>query len=103
MLYYQPFSPALIADLNEASRKVTGQLKYPVLHTSNSDTGERFGLQYHEPGCRPVPLDYDKRKTNKDTDRTGLPCCLLPDECDSAPAFTAISCPSCCVSVSDTT
>ncbi|KAK0139494.1 hypothetical protein N1851_023777 [Merluccius polli] len=59
------FDPVLIMDLNVASVKVTGQAKYPVLHVSNRDTGERFGLQYLEPVCRPVPLNWDKHKSQK--------------------------------------
>ncbi|CAL8266066.1 unnamed protein product [Merluccius merluccius] len=59
------FDPVLIMDLNVASVKVTGQSKYPVLHVSNRDTGERFGLQYLEPVCRPVPLNWDKHKSQK--------------------------------------
>ncbi|MEQ2257855.1 hypothetical protein ILYODFUR_039220 [Ilyodon furcidens] len=59
------FDPALIAELNTSSKRVTGQEKYPALQISNRDTGERFGLQYEEPGCRPVPLDWDKHRTLK--------------------------------------
>ncbi|KAJ8278960.1 hypothetical protein COCON_G00060260 [Conger conger] len=46
-----------------------GHVKYPALHISARDTGERFGLQYLEPGCRPVPLDWQKHKVLK----TALP------------------------------
>ena len=59
------FDPVLIADLNRASERVMGAVKYPALHLSGSDTGERFGLQYLEPGCGPVPLDWDKHKSLK--------------------------------------
>nr|XP_055035492.1 uncharacterized protein LOC129423263 [Misgurnus anguillicaudatus] len=59
------FDPALMVELNSVSRKVTGQEKYPALHLSDRDTGERFGLEYTEPGCRPVPLDWDKHRTQK--------------------------------------
>ncbi|XDV45271.1 hypothetical protein PO909_013391 [Leuciscus waleckii] len=59
------FDPVLMMELNRASIKVTGQPKYPALHISSRDTGERFGLQYVEPGCRPVPLDFDKHKSRK--------------------------------------
>ena len=59
------FDPLLMAELNKASEAVTGQLQYPVLRVSQADTGERFGLQYVEPGCRPVPLHWDKRKSQK--------------------------------------
>ncbi|XP_051951405.1 uncharacterized protein LOC127621732 [Xyrauchen texanus] len=48
-----------------ASMKVTGQAKYPALYVSARDTGERFGLHYVEPGCRPVPLDWEKHKSQK--------------------------------------
>ncbi|XP_045898915.1 uncharacterized protein LOC123966864 [Micropterus dolomieu] len=56
------FYPILIADLNTSSLNVTGNAKYPSLQVSNRDTGERFGLQYVEPGCRPVVLNWDKNK-----------------------------------------
>ncbi|XP_076837142.1 uncharacterized protein LOC143482626 isoform X2 [Brachyhypopomus gauderio] len=69
------FDPALIAELNSTSKRVTGQEKYPILHLSNTDTGERFGLEYREPGCRPVPLDWDKHKRQK-RDETAAP--VLP-------------------------
>lgn len=59
------FDPALIAELNSVSMRVTGQEKYPALHLSDRDTGERFGLEYREPGCRPVPLDWDKYRSQK--------------------------------------
>ncbi|ROL53389.1 hypothetical protein DPX16_6989, partial [Anabarilius grahami] len=56
---------ALMVELNSASKRVTEQKKYPVLHLTDRDTGERFGLEYAEPGCRPVPLDWDKHRTQK--------------------------------------
>ncbi|KAG5831803.1 hypothetical protein ANANG_G00283110 [Anguilla anguilla] len=59
------FDPVLVCELNQASEKVMGQFKYPALHITDRDTGERFGLQYLEPGCRPVPLDWQKHKTQK--------------------------------------
>ena len=59
------FDPALLVELNSASKTVTGQDKYLALHLSDRDTGERFGLEYQEPGCRPVPLDWDKHRTQK--------------------------------------
>ncbi|KAK5598372.1 hypothetical protein CRENBAI_013079 [Crenichthys baileyi] len=40
------FDPALIAELNTFSKRVTGQEKYPTLQISNRDTGERFGLEH---------------------------------------------------------
>ncbi|KAK9952765.1 hypothetical protein ABG768_018572 [Culter alburnus] len=52
-------------ELNKLSDVVTGQAKYPALLVSQTDTRERFGLQYVEPGCRPVPLDWDKHKSQK--------------------------------------
>lgn len=54
------FDPVLITELNAASKRVTGKEKYPVLRLSDRDTGERFGLEYIESGCRPVPLDQNK-------------------------------------------
>lgn len=59
------FDPVLIMELNKLSDVVTGQAKYPALLVSQTDTRERFGLQYLEPGCRPVPLDWDKHKSQK--------------------------------------
>lgn len=56
------FDPVLMMNLNSASVRVTGQPKYPAWHTSSRDTGERFGLQYVEPGCHPVPFDFAKHK-----------------------------------------
>ena len=56
------FDPLLIAQLNLASVSVTGRAKYPTLLLSSEDTGERFGLEYVEPGCRPVALDWDMDK-----------------------------------------
>lgn len=43
--------------LNTASKRVTGTDKYLMLHISDQDTGERFGLEHVEPGGRPVQLD----------------------------------------------
>ncbi|XP_056126700.1 uncharacterized protein LOC130104238 [Rhinichthys klamathensis goyatoka] len=68
------FDPALMMELNSASKRVTGQEKYPALHRSDRDTGERFGLEYTEPGCRPVPLDWDKHRTQKRDE----PAALVP-------------------------
>ncbi|XP_058611963.1 uncharacterized protein LOC131527121 [Onychostoma macrolepis] len=59
------FDPVLIMELNKLSDVVTGQAKYPALLVSQTDTSERFGLQYVEPGCRPVPLNWDKHKSQK--------------------------------------
>ncbi|XP_058242028.1 uncharacterized protein LOC131350985 [Hemibagrus wyckioides] len=57
------FDPSLIADLNSASARVSGMPKYPALQVCAKDTGERFGLEYVEPGCRPVVLDWEKHKS----------------------------------------
>ncbi len=59
------FDPLLIAELNTSSLKVTGKATYPSLQVSNRDTGERFGLEYVEPGCRPVGLNWDKNKAQQ--------------------------------------
>ncbi|XP_030613308.1 uncharacterized protein LOC115800199 [Archocentrus centrarchus] len=67
------FDPALVAELNAVSRRVTGQEKYPALHLSDRDTGERFGLEYREPGCRPIPLNWDKHKTLKTDEPAARP------------------------------
>ncbi|XP_054599402.1 uncharacterized protein [Nothobranchius furzeri] len=56
------FDPALVSELNKLSEEVTGKARYPALCVSNADTGERFGLQYLEPGCQPVPLDWNKHR-----------------------------------------
>ncbi|XP_020559477.1 uncharacterized protein LOC110015227 isoform X2 [Oryzias latipes] len=60
------FHPALIVELNKLSKEVTGQAKDPALVLSQADTEERFGLQYVEPGCRPVPLHWDKHESQRD-------------------------------------
>ena len=57
------FDPVLLMQLNVASERVMGQAKYPALQLTHRDTGERFGLQYVEPGCRPVPLDWFKNRS----------------------------------------
>ncbi|XP_049446951.1 uncharacterized protein LOC125897598 [Epinephelus fuscoguttatus] len=62
------FDPLLITQLNTASVRVTGRAKYAALQALNRDTGERFGLQYLEPGCRPVVLDWDKHRTQVNTE-----------------------------------
>ncbi|KAK5612649.1 hypothetical protein CRENBAI_009650 [Crenichthys baileyi] len=59
------FDPTLLSELNKLSAEVTGQFKYPTMHVSNTDTGERVGLQYLEPSCRPVPLDWNKHRSQK--------------------------------------
>ncbi|XP_034419483.1 uncharacterized protein LOC117751652 isoform X1 [Cyclopterus lumpus] len=61
------FDPALMAQLNAVSERVLGHMKYPAFHLSSRDTGEKFGLQYVEPGCRPVPVDWDKHRTKTDS------------------------------------
>ncbi|KAK2861055.1 hypothetical protein Q7C36_005221 [Tachysurus vachellii] len=60
---FQLFDPLLIGDLNTASARVLGMAKYPILQVCTKDTGERFGLEYVEPGCRPVVLDWEKHKS----------------------------------------
>ncbi|XP_056600956.1 uncharacterized protein LOC130418841 [Triplophysa dalaica] len=60
------FDPSLIADLNTTSERVFGMPKYPALLVSSKDSGERFGLDYVEPGCRPVVLDWEKHKSKTD-------------------------------------
>ncbi|KAE8277695.1 hypothetical protein D5F01_LYC24294 [Larimichthys crocea] len=66
------FDPLLITGLNSASKKVTGKEKYPALHISDRDTGERFGLEYREPGCRPVQLDWSKHRVQRKEDSSVL-------------------------------
>ncbi|KAL1276802.1 hypothetical protein QQF64_036425, partial [Cirrhinus molitorella] len=56
-----PSSPSpSTADLEQSTKAVKERLlgmpKYPALRVSNRDTGERFGLEYVEPGCRPVNM-----------------------------------------------
>ncbi|KAJ3583596.1 hypothetical protein NHX12_016641 [Muraenolepis orangiensis] len=76
------FDPELVAELNSASNRVTGQEKYPVLHSSHRDTGEKFGLEYTEAGCRPVPLDWDKHRNQK----RGEPASPVPPSAIQTPA-----------------
>ena len=35
--------PPLVTQLNSTSKRVTWEEKYPILHLSDRDTGERFG------------------------------------------------------------
>ncbi|KAI7790273.1 hypothetical protein IRJ41_004966 [Triplophysa rosa] len=89
------FDPVIMMELNRASVGVTGQPKYPALYITSRDTGERFGLQYVEPGCQPVPLDFDKHKSRK-TDlgdvemqeefSSGFEFCLPSHECSDDPS-----------------
>ena len=74
------FDPQLIADLNAVSKRVLGDEKYPALRLSSRDTGERFGLDYVEPGCRPVHLDWEKHRS---TTRQGL---VRPVSCPQPPS-----------------
>ncbi|XP_032365781.1 uncharacterized protein LOC116683514 [Etheostoma spectabile] len=60
------FDPALMAQLNAVSERVLGHVKYAAFHFTGSDTREKFGLEYVEPGCRPVPLDWDKHRSKTD-------------------------------------
>ncbi|TTU93288.1 hypothetical protein Baya_15229 [Bagarius yarrelli] len=55
------YDPLLIADA--VSAKMLGTPKYPAFQVSAKDSGERFGLEYVEPGCRPVVLDWEKHKS----------------------------------------
>ncbi|GAA6069383.1 uncharacterized protein LOC113642200 [Tachysurus ichikawai] len=55
------FDPLLIGDLNTASARVLGTAKYPILQVCTKETGERLGLEYVEPGCRPVVLIKEAR------------------------------------------
>ncbi|CAL8276695.1 unnamed protein product [Merluccius merluccius] len=71
------FDPLLITELNSASKRVTGKDKYPVLHLSERDTEEKFGLEYIEPECRPVPLDWNKHRSQK-KDESSVPVPLTP-------------------------
>lgn len=55
------FDALLISELNCASKRVTGKVK----NLSDRDMGERFGLEYREPECRPVPLDWNKHRVQR--------------------------------------
>ncbi|KAJ4939015.1 hypothetical protein JOQ06_028478 [Pogonophryne albipinna] len=61
------FDPALMGEINAVSQQVFGHVKYPAVHLPNRDTGEKFGLEYVEPDCRPVPLDWDKHRSKADS------------------------------------
>ncbi|TWW62911.1 hypothetical protein D4764_04G0015580 [Takifugu flavidus] len=81
------FDPASMWELNSASMAVTGQDKCPAFRLSDRDTGERFGLESREPGCRPLPLDWDKHKMQKRD-----PSALVPPPApDDAPGATPSS------------
>lgn len=62
------FDPVLIAALNVASVRVTRHPKYPALQVANRDTEERFGPRYQEPGCCPIPLDWEKHRSLRQKD-----------------------------------
>ncbi|TWW62862.1 hypothetical protein D4764_04G0015090 [Takifugu flavidus] len=82
------FDPASMWELNSASMAVTGQDKCPAFRLSDRDTGERFGLESREPGCPPLPLDWDKHKMQQ-RDR---PSALVPPPApDDAPGATPSS------------
>ncbi|GAA6085627.1 uncharacterized protein LOC113648052 isoform X1 [Tachysurus ichikawai] len=49
--------------LNHVQAWVLGTAKYPILQVCTKDTGERFGLEYVEPGCHPVVPDLEKHKS----------------------------------------
>ncbi|KAM6953866.1 uncharacterized protein PEZ65_018128 [Lycodopsis pacificus] len=81
------FDPALIAHLNAVSERVLGQVKYPAFHLTSRDTGEKFGLEYVEPGCRPVILDWDKHKhKHKHRSKTDSAQALNPPPHSGPPA-----------------
>ncbi|TWW53345.1 hypothetical protein D4764_0240740 [Takifugu flavidus] len=67
---------------------VTGQDKCPAFRLSDRDTGERFGLESREPGCRPLPLDWDKHKMQKRDPPSAL---VPPPAPDDAPGATPSS------------
>ncbi|TWW62593.1 hypothetical protein D4764_04G0012400 [Takifugu flavidus] len=82
------FDPASMWELNSASMAVTGQDKCPAFRLSDRDTGERFGLESREPGCRPLPLDWDKHKMQKRDPPSAL---VPPPAPDDAPGATPSS------------
>ncbi|KAI9530475.1 hypothetical protein NQZ68_004493 [Dissostichus eleginoides] len=57
------FDPALMGEINAVSQQVFGHVKYPAFHLTNRDTGEKFGLEYVEPDCRPA-LDTPPQSSN---------------------------------------
>ncbi|KAM3621622.1 uncharacterized protein V6R79_013761 [Siganus canaliculatus] len=84
------FDPLLLSELNRCSLKVTGRAKYPALQISNRDTGERFGLEYVEPGCRPVFLNWDKETLQESSSQEEMhPCPASAIATDSVPQETA--------------
>ncbi|KAL2087148.1 hypothetical protein ACEWY4_018207 [Coilia grayii] len=56
------FDPVLIMEPNKLSEAVTGQAKYPFLRVSQADTGLDSSV---EPGCQPVPLHWDKHRSQR--------------------------------------
>ncbi|TWW54674.1 hypothetical protein D4764_0157280 [Takifugu flavidus] len=82
------FDPASMWELNSASMAVTGQDKCPAFRLSDRDAGERFGLESREPGCRPLPLDWDKHKMQKRDPPSAL---VPPPAPDDAPGATPSS------------
>ncbi len=69
------FDPLLITELNKFTLKVTGQAKYPTLQILNRDTGERFRLEYVEPGCLPVALNWDRDTEHQSSTQDEEPYC----------------------------
>ncbi|TWW62928.1 hypothetical protein D4764_04G0015750 [Takifugu flavidus] len=68
--------------------KKPGAVLPAVFDPASIDTGERFGLESREPGCPPLPLDWDKHKMQK-RDR---PSALVPPPApDDAPGATPSS------------
>ncbi|TWW54548.1 hypothetical protein D4764_0103540 [Takifugu flavidus] len=57
-------------------------------HWMDRDTGERFGLESREPGCRPLPLDWDKHKMQQRDPPSAL---VPPPAPDDAPGATPSS------------
>ncbi|TWW53766.1 hypothetical protein D4764_0166000 [Takifugu flavidus] len=82
------FDPASMWELNSASMAVTGQDKCPAFRLSDRDTGERFGLESREPGCRPLPLDWDKHKMQYVSGALPLPLKSSPRSARTGPMKT---------------
>ncbi|TWW53070.1 hypothetical protein D4764_0100950 [Takifugu flavidus] len=61
-----------------------GTRQVPCVHLSDRDTGERFGLESREPGCRPLPLDWDKHKMQQRDPPSALVPPPAPDDAPGA-------------------
>ncbi len=88
------FDSLLISELNIASMRVTRTEKYPILHISDWDTGERFGLEYVEPECHLVQLDWNKHRVQRKDDRAvlaPLPSAPTPSTTLTPPATVPLS------------